>query len=100
MKKIKTILITGASSGIGKAVAVLYAAPEVCLLLTGRHADRLKEVADICRGRGAAVETSSIAVNDRAAFEKKILAWDDQYAIDIVIANAGVSGGTSMDAAG
>jgi short-subunit dehydrogenase len=98
MKNIKTILITGASSGIGKALAVVYAAPDIALLLAGRNAERLEEVATLCRQKGATVETTTINVTDRAAFEEKILAWDRQSPIDIVIANAGVSGGTSMDA--
>jgi short-subunit dehydrogenase len=98
MKKQKTILITGASSGIGKAVAVQYAAPDITLFLAGRNADRLKEVESLCRQKGATVETAAISVTDRAALEEKILGWDSQNPIDIVIANAGVSGGTSMDA--
>jgi len=98
MKNNKTILITGASSGIGKALAVLYAAPETTLFLTGRNAAKLQEVETLCRQRGATVETTTLNVTDRAAFEEKILAWDRQSAIDIVVANAGVSGGTSMDA--
>lgn len=99
MKKQKTILITGASSGIGRALAVLYASPETLLLLTGRNAAKLEETGSLCRGKGAAVGICTIPVTDRAAFEKKIIAWDDVHPIDLVIANAGVSGGTSMDAA-
>ena len=98
MKKNKTILITGASSGIGKALAARYAAPEITLFLTGRNAARLGEIANLCRQKGATVETATISVTDRAALGEKILAWDRQSPIDIVIANAGVSGGTSMDA--
>jgi short-subunit dehydrogenase len=98
MKKQKTILITGASSGIGKAVAEAYAAPGVTLLLTGRNAPRLEEVAETCRRKGAVVDVAAINVTERAALEEKIRFWDQQSPIDIVIANAGVSGGTSMDA--
>ena len=98
MKKNKTILITGASSGIGKALAALYAAPEITLFLAGRNAVRLGEIANLCRQKGATVETTTISVTDRSAFGEKILNWDRQSPIDIVIANAGVSGGTSMDA--
>ncbi len=98
MKKQKTILITGASSGIGKAVAELYAAAEVTLFLTGRNGQRLEDVASLCRQKGATVQTAALNVTDRTAIEGKILSWDNQNPIDIVIANAGVSGGTSMDA--
>ena len=98
MKKHKTILITGASSGIGRALAVLYAAPDITLLLTGRDAARLGEVEGACRQKGATAETAAISVADRAALEEKILGWDQKSPIDAVIANAGVSGGGSMDA--
>jgi len=98
MKKPSRILITGASSGIGKALALALAAPESALLLTGRDEQRLAGVARLCREKGAAVETSAVPVTERAAFEAQILAWDETAPIDTVVANAGVSGGTSMDA--
>ena len=99
MKKHKTILITGASSGLGKALAELYAAPGITLFLTGRNAERLREVENTCRAKGATVDIHTISVTDRHALEERILAWDDRHPIDLVIANAGVSGGTSMDTA-
>lgn len=98
MTKYRTILITGASSGIGKAVAEAYAAPNVTLFLIGRSAERLADITGTCTGKGAEVESVALDVTDRAALEKQILAWDNQRPIDIVIANAGISGGTSMDA--
>lgn len=94
MKNPKAILITGASSGIGHALALEYAAPGITLLLTGRDAGRIGEIASACAARGAAVKTSTVPVTDRAAFEKQILGWDDAQPIDLVVANAGISGGT------
>ncbi len=63
-----TVLITGASSGIGAAVARHYAGPERRLLLVGRNADRLAGVADACRERGAepAIVQADLADIDRA----------------------------------
>jgi NADP-dependent 3-hydroxy acid dehydrogenase YdfG len=47
------IVITGASSGLGAALAREYAAPGVILGLLGRNSDRLEEVAADCRIKGA-----------------------------------------------
>ncbi len=62
MTNLKTIVITGASSGIGAALAEAYAASRVTLILTARDVMRLEEVATRCRAKGAVVHTSSIGV--------------------------------------
>ena len=48
----RSILITGASSGIGRALALAYARPEVSLSLIGRDTGRLDEVAAAARDEG------------------------------------------------
>jgi short-subunit dehydrogenase len=93
MKNPNIILITGATSGIGAALAVEYAERGVKLLLIGRDMPRLAEVEQRCRAKGAAVKTAAIDVTDRDKLQHQILVWDDQEAIDLVIANAGISGG-------
>src|SRR5947209_7330429 len=60
----RSILITGASSGIGAALAETYAAPGVSLALSGRHADRLAAIADRCRKRGAEVAAVALDITD------------------------------------
>ena len=90
----RSILITGASSGIGAALAEAYAAPGVTLALTGRHENRLATVAERCRQRGATVIVAALDVTDTAALAAWIGAADDHAPLDLVIANAGVSGGT------
>jgi NADP-dependent 3-hydroxy acid dehydrogenase YdfG len=85
------ILITGASSGIGAALARAYAGAGVSLVLGGRNAGRLDEVASDCRARGAAVESKAIDVADRAAMADWVVAADAAGPIDLVIANAGIS---------
>ncbi len=89
-----TILITGASSGLGAALAEYYAARGITLFLTGRNTARLEEVAIRCSGKGAVVVTGILDVTDAAAMEQWILARDDEKPIDLVIANAGISAGT------
>ena len=89
-----TILITGASSGLGAALARTYAGPEVRLYLAGRDTPRLEAVAAACRGLGALVETRTIDVADRPSMSQWLNeAWERQP-LDLVIANAGISAGT------
>lgn len=90
MKSPRTILITGASSGIGEALALEYAAPNVFLALTGRDAGRLETVASACRAKGADVEARIIDVVDRQAMEAWLLTMDAARPFDLLIANAGV----------
>ncbi len=90
----KSILITGASSGIGAGLALHYAAPAVTLCLTGRDGARLASVAAQCRAQGAHVETCLIDVTQRQALANWLLQMDDMNPVELVIANAGISGGT------
>jgi len=93
-----TILITGSSSGIGYALALAYAARGTRLLLTGRDLTRLERVASDCRTRGAEVEISLVPVTDKLAFGEVLEKWDDAHPVDLVIANAGISGGSAAGA--
>ncbi len=93
MKNPNVILITGASSGIGAALALNYAQRGIKLLLMGRDAARLAQIEQLCRAKGAAVKTSTIPVTDGPALRDQLLAWYDQEPIDLVVANAGISGG-------
>lgn len=90
-----SILITGASSGLGGALAEAYAAPGVRLFLSGRDADRLATVASACRDRGAVCETGLIDVRDAEETARWIRESDDAAPLDLVIANAGISAGTA-----
>jgi NADP-dependent 3-hydroxy acid dehydrogenase YdfG len=63
----KTIVITGASSGLGEALAVRYAGAGCVLGLTGRDRVRLERVAERCRAAGADVKTAVLDVRDRHA---------------------------------
>jgi short-subunit dehydrogenase len=88
------ILITGASNGIGAALAQVYAKPGVSLHLTGRDTGRLDAVASLCRAHGADVATGALDVTDRVAMADWIAARDAARPLDLVIANAGISAGT------
>ena len=93
MKQPKSILITGASRGIGEALALAYAAPGVSLALSGRDPDRLGAVAQHCRELGAIVETAQLDVTDAEAMGRWVGHVDGRAPLDLVIANAGVSRG-------
>lgn len=85
------VLITGASSGLGRALAEACARPGTVLHLSGRNAARLEEAAASCRARGAEVRPMVVDVCDAAAME----AWiAGAGRLDLVIANAGISAGT------
>jgi short-subunit dehydrogenase len=91
MKTFSSIVITGASSGIGEALALDYAAPGVALALTGRDPGRLDTVAAACRAKGATVVAATIDVTDREGFLPWLTAFDQAHPVDLVLANAGVS---------
>jgi len=87
------ILITGASSGVGEALALHYAAPGTSLSLLGRDGARTAAVAERCRAKGATVDAVTLDVRDAAAMADWVKACDARHPLDLVIANAGVSAG-------
>jgi short-subunit dehydrogenase len=87
------VVITGASSGLGAALARAYAAPGVALGLVARNAARLAAVAASCRAAGATVEEATIDVADRAPLEAWLVAFDLAHPVELVVANAGISAG-------
>jgi short-subunit dehydrogenase len=86
------ILITGASSGIGAALAKRYAAPGVRLSLTARHRERLVNILQACQARGAETTGGVCDVRNADALRAFVEEVDDQQPITMVIANAGVGG--------
>lgn len=92
MREPRRIVITGASSGIGAALALAYARPGASLALSGRDRARLDAVAERCRAGGAAVEPATIDVTDRTAMAQWLEGLDRAAPLDLAIANAGVDG--------
>lgn len=88
----RAIIITGASSGIGKALAIEYANKGIVLGLLGRDRARLEAVAMACREQGAVCEYASIDVRDNEALAAWLIAFDNKFPIELVIVNAGITG--------
>lgn len=86
------IIITGASSGLGKHLAIGYALTNNELVLLARRQEKLEEVALECRLKGAKVETIVSDVNDYELMQT-IGTQLAQTHIDRVILNAGISVG-------
>ncbi|MCC6581612.1 MAG: SDR family oxidoreductase [Phycisphaeraceae bacterium] len=84
----KTALVTGASSGIGEAVARDLASAGMNLVLTGRREDALRQAAAACKGNTIIVPAD---MTDPATPAKLIQAAVDRFgSLDVVFNNAGV----------
>lgn len=93
-KKTENILITGASSGIGEALAEYYSKNGAKnLFLCGRNEKRLYEVAEKCRKNGVQVYTKIIDVCDRYAMQNWLETCEQIAPLNLIYANAGVSTG-------
>lgn len=95
MKDPKHVLITGASSGIGAALAKKYAASDVILSLHGRDRARLERVASEAQALGADASVRIGDVCDASDMAAWIAERDGIRPLDLVFANAGISGGTA-----
>lgn len=84
--------ITGASSGIGAALALQYASAGNQLVLTGRSKERLSNVQASVRSRGGEAAIFSLDLSDRLATARGVADVCDQYGpFDLVVSCAGVS---------
>ena len=88
----QVIIITGASAGIGKALAYALAPQSPRLVLAARDQNRLQEVAATCERLGAETLVVPTDVADSQACRKMIQATVDMFSrIDVLVNNAGMS---------
>ncbi len=90
------LVLTGASSGLGQALALHYAAPGRQLSLGGRDGARLQAVAEACRALGATVHAAQVDVTDERAMADWLQAQDRLAPVDLLIANAGLGGAMAL----
>ncbi|MGP1378814.1 MAG: SDR family oxidoreductase [Prevotella veroralis] len=88
----KTVLVTGATSGIGEACAHRFAQGGYNVIITGRRAPLLAELRKKLEAEGAKVLALAFDVRNRAAATKAIESLSDEWQqIDVLINNAGLA---------
>jgi short-subunit dehydrogenase len=90
------VVITGASSGIGAALARVYSSPGRRVTLIARDRARLETEADVGRARGAQIDIHTADVADPAAIEQALITADTRQSVELLIANAGIGGRDSL----
>ncbi len=98
--RFKSIAITGASRGLGAAMAEEFASSGVSLFLSARDMDKLNKVADLCRAKGANVHLTALDVRSKDQSAQWIETINRIAPLDLVIANAGISAGTGGNESG
>ena len=90
--KNKIALVTGASSGIGKAIAEKFASEGALVILTSRNLDRLKEVENSIKKNNGKADSIVMDVTDREQVKNAVLGIIEKYKkIDVLVNNAGIA---------
>jgi 3-oxoacyl-[acyl-carrier protein] reductase len=88
----KIAVVTGASRGIGKAMAETYAQAGAHVICVSRNEDALNGVADLIRSNGGSASVAVCNVSDLKNFQKLIKDTADNYgSVDILVNNAGIT---------
>lgn len=91
----KTAIVTGASRGIGKAIALALAANGAKVACVARSADKLKETADEIAAAGGSAEVHPCDVTNSEAVTKLVEGLSEKWGqVDIVVNNAGITADT------
>ncbi len=94
--KDKVVFLTGASSGIGEALALAMAKRGATLGLLARREELLKELADKCERNGGNARYFAVDVTDAESVAEAANFLRDEFGkIDVLIANAGIGGNNS-----
>lgn len=94
----KVVVLSGATEGIGRALALLFARQQASLVLAARNADRLAAIAAECRESGADVLTVSTDVGNERECRSLVEASLERFGtIDVLVANAGSTMWSRLD---
>ena len=89
--KEKVALVTGASRGIGIAIAECLAGAGATVILNGRHEERLKQAVEGLRARGYAVDGAAFDASDEADVDRAVGEIGTRHGrLDVLVNNAGV----------
>jgi len=90
--KNKTALITGASSGIGKEIALKFSEEGALVILTARHLDKLKQVQKEIENNNGKSDSFEMDITNREQIKNTINQIIKKYnKIDILVNNAGIA---------
>jgi len=90
------VCVTGASSGIGRALALEFAREGACVGVLARREDRLRHLCEEIRAMGATAESAVADASDRQAIQAAFHSLADRLGpCDILVANAGVGSSNS-----
>ncbi len=84
------IIVAGASSGLGAAVAEALSGPQRVLGLVDRNRAELERVAAVCQAKGAQCIVGAIDVLDRERMAQFVADFSQHHAIDLLVANGGL----------
>lgn len=90
----KTILVTGATSGFGKAIATIFARNGCDIIITGRRKERLEDLKSELEQEHVKVKTCAFDVRKKEDVKAAIDSLKDEFKqIDILVNNAGLASG-------
>lgn len=95
--ELRSVLITGATGGIGMELAKRYAKPGRVLMLWGRNKERLDAIAKLCCARGAEVFPRQIDLSNGEAALAALREDQERSGLDLIILGAGLSDIKSPD---